>query len=468
MKRILIILLSAVMLILSGCSRIDQVMEDVFLQKANISSNAEYQQYQQFLSEGKLDDDGTFHYIPEVAEDAVAEGMIHVTFAENRYIDISYYKDAAKTIRLNPEGCYLAPGDCIYSAEVEIDNSNSNSYKLAEFRILSYDGEEIEERFAQPVSEDGLVFQIPNNFACKEMSIIPVGEYEDRELKLAVFYTDKNGQTHELESAGTWYINGQKCNSDSAYVSSVETYVLKFDYDQDHYFYVGSTPACFTEDPSKNHEVEFWEATPVDKEEAHYSIELREYLSLAVKTNKEARVKLNGKDQELGLMNKTWQSGKLQFGDVIVVETAGNCTVSGDYQYLDAYVDPIGTEKRYTIKITPECSGNAADKLQEILSVERNFDLTVNSDLDHCTCIFKLDGKVQKSSFTAQEGQKLTITCEITEKGYIIEPSNSGFKGALDNLFNRKKKTVTIDITEDLDGKTICASDYFTIEREED
>ncbi len=72
---------------------------------------------------------------------------------------------------INPENCYVNPGDTLYAKVIECNNPNSNLYKLAEYRIVEYDNDgNVEKQHQQTVTDGILEYEIPSNVGGTEMS----------------------------------------------------------------------------------------------------------------------------------------------------------------------------------------------------------------------------------------------------------------------------------------------------------
>lgn len=94
-----------------------------------------------------------------------------MTFAENRYLNIWYFTDSAMATPINPENCYVNPGDTLYAKVIECNNPNSNLYKLAEYLIVEYDNDgNVEKQHQQTVTDGILEYEIPSNVGGTEMS----------------------------------------------------------------------------------------------------------------------------------------------------------------------------------------------------------------------------------------------------------------------------------------------------------
>ena len=460
----------AAILLLTGCNAAKEQLGQFFLERAGVTQREESLRYGQYRDAGKLDESGQY-IMPEEQTDAASqqpEGTIHVTFADNRYMKILYYTDASMTTPVDTDECYLNPGDTLYAQLTGYNNPKSNLYRLAEYRIRSYDanGNERSEEVAE-VTDGLLEYRIPEDFTGTELSVLPVGEYTDRQLSVDVYYTDDEGQEHALGNAGCWYINDEEIQESTVSISPIESYALKFVYDKENYFYVSSTPECFTKDPADAGFVEFWEADPTDADAA-YRVELHPYLNLSLKCSDKAQIRMGSAEAKTLKKNAVWESGKLCYGDTITIETAGECTITdGDYQHIRATKDPITDGYRYTLSVVQEPENNEAENLILTVDVDRVFDVVLGNDCDYGTCVYKLDGDEVSGEVSLQEGQKLTLTYNITREGYTFREKSEGIGGFFHDLLNQSQRTVTIPITADLDGTVITPDDWFDIAPEE-
>ena len=468
MKKIIAVLLVLLVLPLAGCAQIDTKLERAILEKSGILEHEDYIQFQQYQESGMLNEDGHYTvYVPFDNSDSKNDkpkGQIHVTFADNRYLKIAYYTDSSMTFPIDTTSCYLNPGDTIYARVVECINPNSNLYRLAEYRIVEYgsDGNKKDTRKYE-VADSFFEYTIPANFIGTEISVVAIGEYPDRDISMNVFYVDDVGSRHSLGNAGAWAINNTDVEGDVAKISPIESYVLKFTYDTENYFYVGSEPACFTKNPESTGFVEFLEAEPTDAD-ITYSVELHPFLKLSLKSDEEAKVCINNGSEEIIKKNKVWNSGKLKYGDSIIVETMGECTiVSGDYQHISASKDPIADGYRYTLKVVQEVENNTADVLTLTLDVNRFFNVTLSTDCAYGDCTYKLDGDVVSGIIQVREGQKLTLTYNITNENYSFADKSKGVTGFLHDLFNNSERTITIPIDTSLEDTTVIPDEWFDI-----
>lgn len=66
-----------------------------------------------------MDEDGQY-FDPDLDvitsnEQEKPSGKIHITFAENRYMNIRYYADSSMKTPINTTSCYLNPGNRLYA-----------------------------------------------------------------------------------------------------------------------------------------------------------------------------------------------------------------------------------------------------------------------------------------------------------------------------------------------------------------
>lgn len=471
MRRIFAAGIIVSVVLLSGCASVDEYLGNIFLDKAGITSQEDYLRYKHYEQANELDEAG--YYMESAAQmqtfqQQESKGKIHITFGNNRYIEVLYYTDADMTTPLVTNECYLNPGDTLYAKVNRYKNSNSNLYRLAEYRIREYDADgNIQNEYTQKVSDDVLEYQIPADFAGTELSVLPVGEYVDRELSMHVYYVDNNGQERSLGNAGNWFIEDTMIQGDTTKISPVKSYALKFVYDTQNYFFVSSQPECFTKDPNDAGFVEFWEAEPTDADTT-YRVELHPYLKLSLQCNQQAQIRVGAEEVQTIKKNDVFQVNDLRYGDSIIIETTGECTIiDGDYQHIRAVKDPISNGYRYTLYATQEVESNVADVLTLTIDVNRVFDVALNTNGKYGVCTYKLDGDDVSGEVQLKEGQKLTLTYEITEQNYRFVEKSQGVTGFFHDLINRNQRTVKIPITADLDGVTINPDDWFEIVQKE-
>ena len=449
--------------VLTGCSSLENKLESFVLEKSGIKETEEYKQYEALQNESKIDQEGYYIFSDEDVE--VTSGSVHITFGENLYLDVSYFLDEECTKRVDTNKCYLNPGDKLY-VQVQSNNKNSNLYHLSEFRIREYEKNGLKEKKVAP-DDNSLIYQIPTDFSGELISILPVGQYDQREITFKVYYLNADKQETPLSSAGEWTINDKPCASENTgRVSPVEPYSLKYTFDKEHYFFVSSSPKCFTPDPQLTGFVEFYEQDPMQAT-PEYSIELHEYLSLRLILSEKGTITINGEDQKRVAKNKEIElSSTLKYGDELILETSGECLITtGDYNHITAKRDPIGDQYRYKLTITEDTNNSIIVSPCEGLSVNHDMKVSFEPSCKYGSCEYKIDG-VSISSFTdvpVKEGQTLEITYTITNKEYAFSEKNPGIGGFIKNLLKPNERTYTRTISIDMDNTTIKADDYFDI-----
>lgn len=263
--------------VLSGCTAV----KDVIIQKAEIMTDEDYEKYVELRNTGQLNEDG--YYMSEgididlveenVQEDVASQqGKIRITFAKNAYLDVEYYLDAKLEEPIESNICYLNPGECIY-ADVSPDyHSPSNWYKFDRFRVYAYDnnGQKGQELLWQEKGgENSQVIQIPVDYEGTEISVQPMGMYEEHSVYLDDYYTDSSGQKQEL--SGKWVVNDKEITDGTIEVSPTESLNVDYIYDPKEYSYVSSTPSSFYHE---NGLVRF-EVVSAESDVEKYSVELR-------------------------------------------------------------------------------------------------------------------------------------------------------------------------------------------------
>lgn len=461
MKRGFVLLFTFFTLLLSGCSAADSMLERAIMDSSGITETADYIQYQQYQQAGRLDESG--NYIADSVAPAAGgnEGKVHVSFAENRYIDVEYYADAEMLTPIGAGSCYLARGSTIYAKAVRINNPNSNLYTIAEYRIRAYDADGGVIAKTSLKAEDGaLKYEIPKSFDGAAISIIPVGEYLPRSISMRAYCVDDSGNEQTLGDAGDWSVNGEKVKESTAQIAPHEAYTVSFKYDKNNYFYVSSEPQCFAEDSDAGI-VEFWEAKPTE-EGKDYNVELHQYLEVIFKASEKCTISVNDGEKETVKKNKEKPLRDLKYGDEIVIEAGEDCKFEFiSHSHIRATDTPIGSGHRYTLTITREAESN----LPDVMPASRIICISLSPSADHGTCTYKLDGEAVSGDIQAQEGQKLTLTYKITDKDYTFDSGKKGvssiFSSAISSI--TRKNDYDITVSAEHNGKSIDPDDYFTI-----
>ena len=137
MKRVFVLIMTFTMLLLAGCSAVDAKLEQALLEKSGILEQEDYLQYQQYQEKGCLDEDGQY-FDPDLDvitsnEREKPSGKIHITFAENRYMNIRYYAASSMKTPINTTSCYLkngTPHSRYFSDELGVPNFLINTERM--------------------------------------------------------------------------------------------------------------------------------------------------------------------------------------------------------------------------------------------------------------------------------------------------------------------------------------------------
>lgn len=243
-KKIFVLCCVLCVLLLSGCS----AAGDFILHQFGVMPEEDYQKYIELRNSGQLDDSGRYTAAELTAEPEFSPpaGSIHVTFAENAYMTVQYYLDENFETPVDPQLCYLKPGERIYAAAPECHHPSSNWYAFDRFCVYAYDekgtrGEELP--WGSETLDSGVVLLVPENCTAAEVSVVPMGKYEKRRLELSDYYTDSVDRAQKPD--GTWIVNDKEVSANVLSVSPVEPLVVDYKYDSEKYDFVSSNPVSF-------------------------------------------------------------------------------------------------------------------------------------------------------------------------------------------------------------------------------
>lgn len=317
-----VVLLSAIpVLLLSGCSSVSKFMENKMFEASGIAEEHSYTDYQEYRDGGKLDLEGYYaEESPdtESAEDDRPSGAAHLTFAENRYLDVAYFSDAGRTKPVDTKDCNLVPGDALY-ATVSVGKEAANSmYTPAGFYICQY-AEGIREQIAEiPAAADGFILQITPEQSGAELSIEPYGAYGMRTISLQDYYTDEEGTKKEL--SGKWTVNDGEYTEDSTVaISALSSYIISYKYDSSEYFHLSSEPQCFYSDNADG--IVIFEERKASDETDNYSVELRKYVTVDLLSKQDRNVSVNGLEAQTIKAGNTQKITQLKYGDRVTIAT---------------------------------------------------------------------------------------------------------------------------------------------------
>ena len=284
-KSLIILSLLAAMLVLAGCGKLTNYVQNevTSASESEIQSSEEYQQYERYLADGVLGEDGLFPTpAPNDSGDAAnSPRAVKVSIATNSFLNCIYYTDEETKTPIVSTEVYLAPGESLYVATVSVNNDISNLYDFSQFRIWSYDkdGRRSSTPYRDVQSTNGLLLKIPEDYQGTGFSIEPIGSYSNRHITARAYYLN-NGQQIDLPS-GSWEVNSKPFTG-STDISPVDSYTIIYNYDayQDDYYFVRSSPECWYSKES-NHSVIFREVSS-NEQNTEFAVEMHQYVTLNV------------------------------------------------------------------------------------------------------------------------------------------------------------------------------------------
>lgn len=317
-RRLLFLALGTMMLFaMTGCSSANTYLEDQMVKKSGVLENADYQKYEGYVNDGRIDEDG--YYAESTDESVENHAPIHVTFANNNNLKIQYYSDAEHLTPLSQSACYLNPGDSIY-ALVKIQDDFSSMYEFAGFRTFEIDSNGTpKDTDSISINGSGMKYtlSISKNYKGSELSVEPIGAYQKRSISLKDYCVDDNGKRTEL--SGTWLVNDKKYNTDKVEISPVSSYIISYQYDSDKYFYMASEPGCYYNNNTDG-VVIFKQRDPSDAT-LDYSVELHEYISVSLVSDMSRNVSINGGESQPVAANSELIIPRLRYGQTVVLTT---------------------------------------------------------------------------------------------------------------------------------------------------
>ncbi|HAF26162.1 MAG TPA: hypothetical protein DCG85_02470 [Lachnospiraceae bacterium] len=389
------ILLASVILI-SGCAQTDGRLLNKLKASSSIYSDEDYLSYLKLKEKDQIDKNGLYSGTGSLSENEVKEGSIHLTFAKNRFIRMSYYKDKDRTERLTTLNCYVNPGDTIYATVGEIDNPYSEAFMFKGFRLISYsesgkrgktisgnglitdeeagdlsdekeeegkeedkkEGDKKEDKKDEKkddkkedkkefIEEGALVeFTIPSDFKGIDLSVEPLGEYQKVEISTAAYVKDAEGKKTAVGSAD-FYVDGELVIGDKTEINAGKEYVVSLKYNGEDYYYVGSNPKSRVND--KPGEVIF--ATADGKSaSASYEVELHPYINVTFDGSGDLNSILSIKNTDVNINGRTLE--KMKGGQALSVDTQGEYRLfCKDIEFNESETD-TGYHYQFTIPQT--------------------------------------------------------------------------------------------------------------------
>ena len=442
MKKIILIISS--LLLLTGCDSSNKIIMD----HSGILEDEDYLQYVSMQNQGKLNEEGIYLFPDQEqsSDQDQAEGQIHMNFTRNIYFQIQYFKDKEQEKPLSLKNCSLQPGDKIYYSKPLVVNANPNIYGFDHFRVELYnENGVISEQIDCPVDQQGFLYQIPEDYTGKKITVYPFGKYMESKLHMNA-YLSVDDENPILK--GQWSVDNVPVENGEFTVPSFSKYTVKYNYNNDKYRFVSSFPSHFNEDPDTRGEVVFHTTDTSDGVTSYKVIleSLNKPLSLTMTCDDNYTV-INGNQAENSYVKNEESTHSIEYGQGLVVETAGVIDIKDQQLRQQCIMIPSQEKNTYLIFNGEDAENQAEQRMDEDQFL---IDLPANDKYGSYT--YELDKKPVFSTVAVRKGQQLKITCTLRD----------GFKysSLLGSLV--KTKSEKTEITEGMN--TVKPYTYFRIE----
>ena len=409
-KKILLVSLCSAML-LSGCSGMNEYLDNKIKTQSGIYEDENYQSFQKYTNQGKLDDEGYYSeeaFDSDKAQDTIQPGKAKISFAENQHLIVKYYSDAEMTQEISQDEDQFPVGSSIFT-NVALDNTiPSNTYDFAGFRLSEVDenGEHTQLETLVP-DTNGLLFQITSEYEGKDLIIAPYGDYSTRVVSLKSTYLDQDEKEHDL--VGTWNVNDKPIQGNSAEINPISSYIISYDFDGKQYFYLSSEPECFYSN-NEDGVVIFNKRESTDKTQ-DYEVKLHEYLSVKITSNQLRYVTIdNGEEREVKAGTEL-DIPMLKYGDTFVIVTDSTWDTLENCEELvclstETLRQSGQTSYRYTMTVPEK-------------GAEFHFDPS-EYDFEHGTLTFFCMGDEVTSPMELASGRKISYEQKSSDDGYWL------------------------------------------------
>lgn len=406
-------------------------------ERAGIYSDADYVRYNELLNSSKLKEG----YYPLPSSSSVNNGTIHVTFAQNEFISVNYYKDPEHKISAG-NSCYINPGDTIYASKPVIMNKDNSMYLFEGFRATSISPEGRRFEDIEMSDKDGVVFTLPKDYIGTEISVEPLGKYGKRSIKLKAYILYSEGK--KADASGIWTVDEARMTGDTADLDPLKSYTVKYTFDKTRYYYSSSSPEKYRAS-DEDGIVEFMTSTGKDSAD-DYSVTLSPYTRVVFEGASKDILKKNFKDLRRIAVNNydlpldtVIEKGikNLKAGDTVTVDLNTGFKLEGTQMTVpapsnvDDYIRyeikiPVPAENRQLINLL--ISGVNKNKTSEYTPAVIN-NGKVNVSFADASDSYKLtEGNIV-------EGSRLVNVSIVPDEGFYIEG-----KDVTDNVYRKTMK----------------------------
>lgn len=414
MKKLFTTVIVILLIIMSGCAKIDGFLVSKIEERADIETDARYKEYSAYTENGNLDSSG--YYIESEMDDP-EQVLRHnngtkVSLARNGYLDVKYYKDALFYEEVNSQYVYLGVNDCLFASVTVSNAAPSTAYCFAGFRLSEADENgEINELSVLMPDDNSLVFQLADEYVGKDLVLVPLGTYETKQVSVTASYFDNNDVEHPL--AGKWVVNDKPVVGSKAEVSPVSSYITSFEFDPYEYFFLSSEPQCFY-CSNEDGLIIFNKCEPTD-EVSTYSVQLHQFVNTDLPSNTQRVVSVNNGSEQKVFAGSSLHISRLKYGDTIVIltDSAWNELENSRDLVLQSKEDWSKDDQwryKYTL-IVPQKDGRF------------EFDPSEYS-YEHGSITFKCFGEEVTSVQYLAEGNKITYEQRSAESGYWLGEGN--------------------------------------------
>ncbi len=440
MKRI--VSLCVIMLLgtfLSGCSldiraKVREGIENAMQSESGIKSDEDYITAEKLEANGELEN-GEYNGEVEYAEEAenVENGTVNVSFAENKYISVSFYRDRELKDPIDNDSCTINPGDTIYARVDSVTNPYTDCYKFDSIRVVEYsESGEKGNNIGGFEGSDILSFTLSQFYSGTELSFETVGRYEKQHVVLTAFWDNGAGKENVN---GKWYINQDPVVNGDNEVDSSSDYTVVFKYDADEFYFVASDPQDVFS--NKDGRIEFNKESRIGGIR-EFEVELYPYVTMSVQDKKSAvtHVYVNGEERDASDISK------LKKGDTVEIYTKTDYKITSAFDY-DSYTEKDGS---YVFKYTADASGERNIEL----NVEKWEEKTIEIDMDSKNWFFIILGRIQDwfSGNNTAENSPLVIYAGV--EAYTLSDLENNKKIKL-----REDEELRISVNKELLGEDV-------------
>ena len=436
--------------LLTGCANVDQIIGEHFLKKSGVKEDEKYVLYEEYASNNELDESG---YHTEIVTDDRPAGSIHIAFAHNNNLEVTYYTDAELGNVISTP-CYVFPGDTIYASVSVSRDVVSSMYRFSEFRVYEYNDQDkryISETIIPEPETDGIYrISVPSDYQYKEVSIEPRGVMQSTKITLQETCIDDTS----IHSAGTWSLNDDKYDSGVVSINAFSPYIVSYQYDSDLFFCYDTEPECYYQNSIDG--IVIFKQREAEDEITDYKVVLHKYLSYFLVSDTDRIVSVNGGTERTVQTNDEIEITGLKYGDKVTIVTNKewpgmvNCK---ELVWLRTE-SASGGKYKYTLIVPEENGGflfNPSEYSYENGSIRfKCFGETVDSPISLAT-----GRRIYYEQVSAAEGYWLAGS---DDSHYITVGTEEETIRALRNIHFSKKVDVIVDLPQPKVGGTI---EYF-------